>query len=390
MVYDSSLFGDFEQNIFANPPYLQSTTLTAAPFDSVAGGTKFVNTSPLALRAAPVTDATPYVQSYSLDVQQELPGQFMLDIGYFGSKDTHLLGIVDINQPLPGAYATAGLTDRSGKPITAGTLTSANIYAINAIRPYAGFDAINAIEPWFSSNYNSLQASVQKRFKGGSLISVNYTWSHSLTDNQTDRSTAPQNTYCIQCEYGPSQLDRRNVLTANFVYNLPFFQAQHGTVGHVLGGWEMSGIIAANSGLPLTVTTSSTLDPAGQGVKDGNSVSGPRPNQIGDPNSGAPQTRLNWFNTGAFQNVAAGQLTPGTERRGAVLGPGFWRADLSLFKNIRLTERFSAQFRAEAFNVFNHTNFDGVGTNISTTSTFGQITSARDPRIMQLALKFYF
>jgi hypothetical protein len=167
-------------------------------------------------------------------------------------------------------------------------------------------------------------------------------------------------------------------------------QAQKGFTGHVLGGWEFSGIVAANSGLPLTATdTSSVLDPLGQGVHVGASVASLRPDLVGDPNSGAPNTRLQWFNTSAFQSVPAGQVRAGDEHRGAIIGPGFYRIDLSLFKNFKITERFSTQFRAEAFNVTNHTNFDTVNTSTGS-AAFGQVTATRDPRIMQLALKLYF
>jgi len=141
------------------------------------------------------------------------------------------------------------------------------------------------------------------------------------------------------------------------------------------------------SGLPLTATAS--RDPAGLGLRDGNSFAGGRPDQVGDPNSGAPHTVAQWFNKAAFQLVPTGTIRPGNAPRGAIIGPGAQRWDLSLFKNTRLTEMWKLQFRAETINVFNHTNFNGVGTSF-TAGTFGQVTSARDPRVMQLALKLSF
>jgi hypothetical protein len=181
------------------------------------------------------------------------------------------------------------------------------------------------------------------------------------------------------------------VFSANVVYDLPWLRAQHGFFGRVLGGWELSGIGQAATGLPFTVTGGSNIDPAGQGVKLAASAAGYRPDLIGDPNANAPHTFLQWFNTGAFANVPAGQFRPGTEPRGAVRGPGYFRIDTSLFKNFRFTESTSLQFRAEAFNVLNHTNFDSISTSFIPGSTsFGKVTATRDPRIMQLALKFYF
>jgi hypothetical protein len=145
--------------------------------------------------------------------------------------------------------------------------------------------------------------------------------------------------------------------------------------------------VYAFSGLPLTVTAS--RDPAGLGLRDPNSFAGGRPNQIGDPNANAPHTVAQWFNTSAFVFVPVGSNLPGNAPRGAVRGPGDQRWDLSLFKNIRMTESTKLQFRAEAINVFNHTNFNTVSTS-RTSGLYGQVLSARDARIMQLALKLNF
>src|SRR5262249_32891565 len=108
-----------------------------------------------------------------------------------------------------------------------------------------------------------------------------------------------------------------------------------------------------------------------------------------DPQSGAAQTIDSWFNTGAFAQVPTGQIRVGNAPRGSVVGPGYFRWDASLFKNTKISERFNLQFRAEAFNVLNHTNFNNPNVT-STSSLFGEITSARDPRNIQLALKLIF
>jgi hypothetical protein len=115
-----------------------------------------------------------------------------------------------------------------------------------------------------------------------------------------------------------------------------------------------------------------------------------RPDQIGDPNVGAPQTLEEWFNKDAFADVPAGDFHIGTARRGAVYGPGLWRADLSLFKGIRFTERFNGQFRFETFNAFNHLNPNCCGSLALGNALFGRITSGREPRIIQLGFKFSF
>ncbi|HEY7404422.1 MAG TPA: TonB-dependent receptor [Candidatus Angelobacter sp.] len=389
--YDSILFGNAENDVFLNPAFnpqvnIPNTTLDNPGNSAVAPP----SANPLRVRgliASPYK--TPYVQQWSLDIQRELAPSFLMDVGYYGSKGTHLLGILDINQPQPGAYAalfcTAVITTNcvpAGGPVKGATSP-----LLNRIRPFPGYAAIDAIATVFNSNYNSLQVALQKKFKGHSMLNVAYTWSKSLTDNQTDRSTAPQNSYCIACEYGPSQQDRRHIFTANYVYELPFFKSQQGVLGHVAGGWEFSGIVTFQSGVPFTVSSSLDADPSGQGCL----ASSPcvvRPDVIADPNSG-PKTLTQWFNTAAFAAVPAGQLRNGDAGRGIVLGPGFSQWDLSLFKNVKIAEKVSSQFRFEAFNAFNHTNYTTLNTTFGS-STFGQVTGARDARIVQLGAKISF
>src|SRR5579883_413887 len=379
IAYDTSLVGTLEQNIFANPPFVNSVSINSASLGNPLSGTVNVSSLPKALHATQYQSSVPYTQQFSLDLQQQIAPDLIFDLGYVGALGRHLLGEVDLDQPQPGAYLSSGL-------FPGGVVTRTNTALLNGIRPYKGYSAINAIEPWFTSNYHSLQAALQKRFSDGSLIDLNYTFSKALTTNQTDRSTAVQNIYNIQGEYGPAQYDRRNVFTADFVYNLPFYRQQNGFTGHLLGGWGFSGLVLANGGLPLTVTTSA--DPGGIGLLNSASAAGARPNQVGNPNVGAPHTRKLWFNKAAFSDsVPAGEV--GNERRGAVRGPGFQRWDLALLRTFKLTERFNLQFRGETFNTFNHTNFDSISVS-DTSGTYGQVTGYRDKRIIQLGLKLNF
>ena len=385
--YDATLFGIYEQNIFANPPYVNSVSIPNTTLSNPGGGTASVQNSPKALRASAADWKTPYTQQWSLDIQHQFTPSTILSVGYVGTKGTHLLGIVDMNTVFPNLAYTSGLV-----PSTT-TFTSANETILNTIRPYLGYNSINIIEPWFNSNYNALQVYGQKRFRDDSLIAFSYTWSKNLTDNQTDRSSAPQNFYNRHNgEYGLAQLDRRQVFTANFVYHLPFFRDQKGLVGKVLGGWEISGVTYFNTGTPNTVTTAAGTDPAGLGIL-GPSVSSPRPDMVCDPNKDAPHTRFQWFNPACFQNVAAGVHRPGNAGRGVVIGPGFERVDLGLFKNVTFHERYRFQLRGEATNAFNHANPNGFSSTALLSlgnSLFDQITAYRDPRIIQLGAKFYF
>jgi len=303
----------------------------------------------------------------------------LLEVGYYGSEGHHLIGIVDINQPAPGAYLAAGLPTPTDNYSGAAGEICAAAYRIRG--------AINVAATAFSSNYHSLQASLQKPLKGGSLRNFNYTWSHALTNAQSDFAT-PQDNTNIRGDYGPAVFDRRHIFNANFVWIIPWLKTQNGWIGHAFGGWELSGIVTFESGLPLTVTGVSS-DPAGLGLLDPNTNALARPDQVSDANSGAPHSAQQWFNTAAFVDVDPTVIRAGNAPPGSIKGPGLQRWDLSIFKNAKLTERVAMQFRVEAFNVFNHTNFDQIDTSLFD-DTFGQVLSTHNPRQMQLGVKLTF
>lgn len=417
MVYDESAVSIYEQEVFNNPPFLNVNTYTAASLDDPRGNTILPNSTavltPPALAGTPVYYQTPYVQQFSLDVQQVITPTLMLDVGYFGDHGTHLQGRVDINEARPGAYAQTSI-GYSQVPGCGGFTSQACEAPLNQIRPYLGYTAINSVETIFNSNYNALQVKVVKKFSGKSMIDANYTWSRALTDAQTDSSSAPQNSYNLSQNYGPSAYNRNDILTIDGIWEVPWKRDQQGIVGRIVGGWEMSGIYAVNSGLPLTVTMSGggtvqyagltsaynpaltnggvANDAAGQGIL-GPSAAALRPSVVLNPNSGYGQVslrkRLHWFNQSAFVAPPAASLQVGNERTGGIDGPGFNRLDVGLFRNFKLYRGTEFQLRGEGFNVLNHTNWATVDTN-ATSSTFGQVTATRDPRILQLGGKLSF
>lgn len=389
IAFDSSLFGTYEQNIFQNPPFVNSPTVSNTSFDNPGIVAANVNYSAQVIRATAPRFRTPYDQQFSLSVQQQIAGGFVGEIAYVGSVQNHLLGLVDINQAPVGAFAAAN-------PGTA--VTSSNVSLINPYRPFKGFSSINSVQTIFMGNYNSLQASARKEWKHNSLVAANYTWSHALTNANADRTGAPQISSNPSAEYGPAAADRRHMFNFNAVYALPFFYEQRGLVGHLLGGWEVSGLGYFNTGLPLNVSTTG-LDPAGVGVVFGSSVSSGRPDRIADPNHSTATTpihnRLHWYNINAFSAVPAGQIRGGNAQRNVVQGPGWWRVDTGLFKNVNFGEHVHLQLRGEAFNLFNHTNPDTISTAslISASgfsSTAGNITGYRDKRILQIGAKLIF
>lgn len=373
----------YESPINANPSSVQTISINNTSFTNPAGGgTTVVSLAPPALAGIGIPWKTPYVQQFSLDVQRELPKHYMFDIGYYGSKGTHLIGEPDINEAPVGAGVAAGLTD-ANTPFTRTTDPK-----LNALRPYLGYNAINTIETWFDSKYNSLQVALRKQYGTNGFLGINYTWSKLLTNAGTDVA-APMNVYNRQGDYGLSPYDRNQVVTGNWDYQLPFFRTRKGVVGYAAGGWELSGIASFATGLPFNESDSTVgLDPGGLGFF-GSSQAGARGDQVCDPNANAPHTFLQWFNTSCFANVPTGLVRPGNAGRNTIRGPGYQNWDLSIFKNFHFNERTRLQVRLETFNTFNHTNWASIGATRST-STYGVVTAARDPRIVQLGAKLYF
>jgi hypothetical protein len=403
--HDQVLNGTLLQMIGLNPPYQQTFSITGTRLDQPlpAGQTVSAVTAATAanIRAIQPDWHTPYMQHWSFDVQQQLTSKTVFTAGYYGSKGTHLIGAFELNelaprQALNSMCAVGSSTTPTVVCQAPGTafFTSAQTNILDQIRPYRGYRSITIIQPRFNSTYHALQVSAQHRFTDVSQVNVAYTWSKNLTDNQTDRSTAPQDSSDIFSEKGRAQLDRRHVFTMNYIYELPFFSRQDDVVSKVLGGWQASGIIVYNTGLPFTVTTSA-YDPAGLGFIPA-LIAGGRPNLLCDPNQGAPHTQQQFFNTACFERNPATTPTPtnlinvpGNAGRGIINGPRTFRTDFTLTKNIRFGESMSLQLKAEAFNIFNTVNFRTLSLNV-TAANFGQVLTTRDPRTMQFGVKFNF
>jgi outer membrane receptor protein involved in Fe transport len=397
--YDRTLDGIEEQNSFTNPPFLGNvavvaTTPTAANgagddlFDKPTAGTVVPPTSPVSLHATGTPQfQIPYDDQWSLSIEQELMPDTRLEVAYVGNRANHLLGEFDLNQvPLNVRESTGTLVD------------------VNAIRPYLGYNSITEIAPLFHSNYNSLQVSVNRRVAEGLNLGVAYTWSKTLTNNPSDRSDAPYDTYNFGADYGPASFSLAQVLVINYVYDLPFYKSQQGLLGHALGGWEVSGISSFQTGFPTTIYQ--YYDPfnvvhycappyteAGcpantylGGIGIDPSVVAPRPDRAAGASCSGPGTVNQFINTVAFTD-AVGHF--GSSGRGICTAPGLNNWDIALMKNIKISERFNMQFRSEFFNAFNHVSFNSFD-NYTDDSTFGQLNGDHDPRIIQFGLKLYF
>jgi hypothetical protein len=414
MFYDNGLeFGNPELNVGLSQGFLTNLNINRSTLANPVGATTTIPaTTPFTVQSRmPIDYKSPYSQQWSLDVQRQFGGTWLADVGYYGSNGIHLPGFEDLNQPPVDSYLNctaatpcfAGPSSPNAVVIATPINSTTKSNQLNVLRPYTGYGPGLFFIDAFTSNYHSLQTQLQKRFTGNSLVNISYTWSHGLTTDPADRSTGgaalPQVTGDFRGNYGPTVADRRHVLTANFVWEMPWMRSQQGFVGHAFGGWQFSGIQTFQTGLPLTAVLGNGAcgigapncnDPTGSGCLLGASPLGCRPNQVGDPNLSPPQAFNNWFTASAFAAPAATQTTETTERPGAIRGPGFWRTDLSLFKNIKFSERFTGQFRWETFNTFNHTNPICCASTNLISSLYNTVSSTRDPRIMQLGLKLNF
>ena len=173
--FDLPYAGQFESGPLTNPPFVQSVVISNTQLNNPAAVPADLNLSPQALSGVDVNWRQPYVQQWSMDFQRQFGRTMLLDIGYYGNRALHLPGHVDINQPLPGAYLSAGVLPQ-------GPITFENSQLLNYVRPYQGFGSIPISSNRFQSNYHSLQLQWQWQPSSESEVILNYTWSHALAD----------------------------------------------------------------------------------------------------------------------------------------------------------------------------------------------------------------
>ena len=246
---------------------------------------------------------------------------------------------------------------------------------------------VNGLDSWGDSHYEALQIQAEKRYSRGLQFVVGYTYGKCISNSDATfvgESTSIQNGRDFHQQAGLCTQDFRQRLTVSWVYDLPIGRgkallgAAPRGVDLALGGWQVNGIYTARSGSPFTVTQPGDAPNVGDGSA--------RPNLVGDANSVANRSIDQFFNTAAF--VAAPAYTWGTAGRNIVSGPGINNWDFSLFKNFRFDEQRRLQFRAEFFNLLNHPEFGFPGASLGT-AQFGRISgTTRDPRDIQLSLKF--
>ncbi|HTS27268.1 MAG TPA: carboxypeptidase regulatory-like domain-containing protein [Bryobacteraceae bacterium] len=367
-----------------NPPFQPTANVTGGSADN-PGGTS-ANLLPLTATTQSKAFKNPEAFSYNVTVEREFYGNTLLSVGYVGRRGVHLQRESDINQPtIAAVVANPGAN-------------------LDSLRPYKGYSTIRETDNVGTSKYNSLQVSANRRFTKGLGFGLAYTYSKSTDSGSAQRDVIP-NTYDAHNLWGLSDFDVTHIFILSYIYELPFFKNQHNFAGKALGGWQVSGITQFQTGTPFCVTTSNDYAGVGQdGNLQGTGCSGQFWILNGSP-SITHQIALNgsvdakyWFQTtdssGNLLFSAPTKNTFNTQPAGFrnfLHNPGFENWNVGLFKRFAITERTGFQFRAEAFDVFNHANWSGVNTNPTNLSTFGKITSKTgDVRNLQLSLRFYF
>jgi hypothetical protein len=295
-----------------------------------------------------------YMQSYNLNLQQSFGPSVIWQLGYVGTKGTHLMSIVDINQ---------------------GALNSNNVGDLQSTRPYysqfPNFGPINEARSNLGSNYNSLQTSLRVQNWHSLAGSVGYTWGHALDYETGQLPYLPQNSFDEAAEYGNSDWDVRQTLTGTLDYNVPTF----GSPSRLTRGWEVDSGFSFHGGFPYTI--SSLHNPSGNGENADRAVQIANPlagiSHAFVPASGGSGAYVQWFNPSAFEDAPEG--TYSLTRRGQNYGPGYGALDLAVLKSTKIRESMSLQIRADMFNIFNRTNLGWVALPNVNTSSGGVITT---------------
>lgn len=380
-------FEDLRSDVFTyaavNQPFVISNTVntprslkdpyagTVNPFPYVYSPATSKFTFPMSLFTIPSpTLNAPYVHNFSASIQQQLPGGMQFNIGYVGKLEHGLIRMLQANPAVyTGPSSTLANTD-SRRPLLPGV-----------------YGSVRQLCTCSNATYHSLQASLSKRYNNGLTFMTAYTFGKLLDAySATNLGQTPQDPANPGADRGRSDFDRRHVFAGSIVYQIPFYKDATPVLRLVLSNWAINSLIQLSSGNPFTVITGRDASLTG--------VNFDRPNVTGTPYRASYVNKTDkisrYFNTSAFTANLPGRY--GNSGRNTLSGPGLANVNLSLVRSFPITEHFgTVQFRAEFFNALNHANFGQPDGNLSNASTsFGKITTASDPRIMQFALRYQF
>ena len=397
------------QSPISAPPFLQTPQVSLPDFADPFNGNPPIQgefSKPLTNLTLAANLPLPYVQDWDLNIQRSFGSDLLFEIGYVGTKGTKLPRMIEGN---PAIYIP-GFDTSTNPPSPISTSSNAD-----RRREFSGctldpttvcnYSSTGLITGIANSSYNALEASLKKRFNHGISFLASYTYSKSIDDSSTfnlsgsaskplaGENDLAQNPFDVNAERGRSLFDARQRFVLSYQWSLPWWRQPKGWYQQVLGNWQVNGIVTAMTGTPFTVFDGNDFSVQGSAPEISGFFSN-RPNVVAgqDPNSG-PKTPGAWLNANAFQRITQDPNSPvqqfGSAGRNIAQGPGYTDWDFSLFKNIRVAESKEFQFRAEFFNLLNHTNFHIPDSDINS-QTFNQILEAQPPRLIQFALKFTF
>ncbi len=349
-----------------NPPFAELRTLFNTELSNPGGGRARDFDLPITLGSIDTHQQIPYSQQWNLNIQHEIRGNTVLEIGYSGSRAIHMMRTQDINQPLANA------------DIARGRLNA------NALRPYKGWGVINHREQSYMSNYHGLQVGLNRNFSRGLATQIAYTWSKAI-DNADFRDGIygfVPNTRDSGGERGRANFDATHNFIASYIYEIPFLKRRRDAVGKILGGWQISGITTFQTGLPLNPQLGRDIAGVGSSARQ-------RPETKGSPFLSHGRRGVNqWFDPTVFFAPEFGRFA--STGRNILSLPGMNNWDFALAKNVPVSESANLEIRVDAFNVFNHTQFSGVGATFFVPSSFGKVTSSRNERSLMTGLRLSF
>jgi hypothetical protein len=397
------------QSPISAPPFLQTPQVSTPNFADPFNGNPPITgefSKPLTNLTLAANLPLPYSQDWDLNIQRSFGSDLLFEIGYVGTKGTKLPRMIEAN---PAIYIP-GFDTSTNPPSPISTSSNAD-----RRREFSGctldpttvcnYSSTGLITGIANSAYNALEASLRKRFSHGISFLASYTYSKSIDDsssfNLTGSASKPlagendlaQNPFDLGAERGRSLFDARHRFVLSYQWSLPWWRQPKGWYQQVLGNWQVNGIVTAMTGTPFTVFDGNDFSVQGSAPEISGFFSN-RPNVVAgqNPNDG-PKTAGAWLNPNAFQRITQDPNSPvqqfGSAGRNIAQGPGYADWDFSLFKNIRVAESKELQFRAEFFNLLNHTNFHNPDSDMNS-QTFNQILEAQPPRLIQFALKFTF
>jgi hypothetical protein len=350
-----------------NPPLSEMQTVISGNVEAPGGAS--TRNFPLVMAMQSPDFTNPQSWAWNATLDRELPWHLTGTVSYVGRSASHLERARNINQLQPGTV-------------------QANLNPVvnaNALRPFLGFSTITEYETTGRSRYDSLQTQVQHRSTRGVGFSVSYTYSKTK-DDASGRGDILPNAFDDTGYYGISDLDRPHVLISQIGYRFPSLESSAAPLRWVLGNWDVSGILQAQSGAPFDVRTATDI--AGVGPGSGNQFW----DQVSDPTAVRTDwdpvlSRATWFDRNAFRAPAPGTFAT-TQEKNALRQPGFWDINMSVRKGFSIgKERFD--FRVEAFNVLNRTRLGNAVTNPNL-ADFGFITSRVGSRTLQVGMQFNY